>query len=316
MLHRIRGLSAQQGWKGARRTKVSSHFVVALALGITPVPACTAQGEGSGTKRADRPDTPIGRELTLCAKGCPTFVRVPPAPKGMRPIRFVAKFELTWNEYWAAFDAGVCKIPQPNLGPGSTTKNTIPDNINYLRIDWPIGQLGPADVQCYMAWLQKSTGYIVALPSESEWEWFARAGRVDAKYPWGDDADPSREALYGNPIGRRLPIPVENRFGGEYVSGAKGGQFAPNNWGIYDLMGSERELTSDIVSGEELYRRNPKSKFSLIFRNNKNVALKGSDASDPEWASIGISGRRFGMILDDHYSTAVSVRLILIEGNN
>jgi len=81
------------------------------------------------------------------------------------------------------------------------------------------------------------------------------------------------------------------------------------------VMGSERELTSVTVSGEESYRRYP-SKMNLLMRKNYRVLMKGSDLSDPNWVKDGISGRSYAVAVDDHYSTPVAVRLILIEGNN
>ncbi|MEA1013287.1 formylglycine-generating enzyme family protein [Sphingosinicella sp. LY1275] len=258
-----------------------------------------------------------GVELTLC-EDCPVFVRVPDAPASLRPIRYVSKFELTWNNYLAAYDDGACEIPNPNAAPQTAGPNDILPHLDKYRIDWPVEQLGVADVQCYIDWLEGKTGYDVALPTAREWEWFARAGRKGAKFPWGNEPDARREALGRTEVPERSRTPWPFEEGGReinrHLSGVKVGLFPPNDWGLHDLMGNVRELTSDTISGEEFLRRNPDSRLAQYTRNKGHAVLKGSEWwVDPAWAAEGIDAERYAIIFGNRYSTGVGIRLILTE---
>lgn len=255
----------------------------------------------------------VGEDLSLC-KGCPLFVRVPSAPNSIRPIHFVSKYELTWNNYLAAHDAGSCEIPNPNHS--SQAKNDILANLEKFRIDWPVGQLGVDDVQCYINWLQEKTGYLVSLPTGAEWEWFARAGREGAKFPWGNSPDPQKEALYGSSIESANEVALEYGSGGKHVTGVKVGMFEPNDWGIFDVMGNAIELTSEMISGEDWYRTHPQSEFAKQARDKARSLLKGSHRYDQNWINGGISDKSYAVISDGRYSTDVALRLVLIERKN
>lgn len=285
---------------------------LAVFLGFLAL-ACDARAEGE--VHAARTMAEIGSELQICPD-CPAFVRVPDAPREMRPIRFVAKYELTWNNYLAAYDAGRCTIPNPNTGIRfKKGPNDLLADVESLRIDWPANQLGPAEVQCYIGWLQEKTPYLVALPGAAEWEWFARAGRASAKFPWGNEPDASKEALCGNANIEKLRLPpaamgIASRG---HMSGVAPGQFSPNDWGLYDVMGSLYELTSVVISGEDAYRKNPDSEWAAFTRNRERAVLKGGDTAFCDWSKEGISGQTTAVVWDGRYTTSVAVRLVLIE---
>ncbi|MBK6706509.1 MAG: SUMF1/EgtB/PvdO family nonheme iron enzyme [Sphingomonadales bacterium] len=159
-------------------TKLSNWLRGIILIGLLVPASCSANtgNNSSSDQNGDKISV-----LNLCHE-CPVFIGVPKAESPRRPIVFVSKFELTWNNYLAAVDAGRCAIPNPNSGHRPAGENDLLLNIENLRIDWPIGVLGAADVECYIGWLQEKTGYIVSLPTGDEWEWFARSGKEKSSF--------------------------------------------------------------------------------------------------------------------------------------
>ncbi|MBL8424305.1 MAG: SUMF1/EgtB/PvdO family nonheme iron enzyme [Candidatus Accumulibacter phosphatis] len=88
------------------------------------------------------------------------------------------------------------------------------------------------DALAYVKWLGKNTGKPYRLPSEAEWEYAARAGTTTA-YPWGDDPGSGRGNFSGS--------------GSDWSGKGTGpvGSFAPNGFGLYDMIGNALEWTQD-----------------------------------------------------------------------
>ncbi|HLX80788.1 MAG TPA: SUMF1/EgtB/PvdO family nonheme iron enzyme [Burkholderiales bacterium] len=119
--------------------------------------------------------------------------------------------------------------------PGLTQADSHP----VLCVSWN-------DARAYAQWLSKKTGKRYRLPSEAEWEYAARAGSVTARY-WGDDpvqacrfanvADQSRFQTWG--FGQKHEC-----TDGHYFTAPAGG-YAPNRFGLYDMLGNAWEWTED-----------------------------------------------------------------------
>lgn len=251
----------------------------------------------------------VERENTVSCESCPEFLSVPKPPDGLREIRYVAKYELTWNDYIASVDDGACKIPNPNRPPYRRRSiDDINPNLEWFRIDWPITILGPSEVQCYLKWLGARIGLKAALPTAEEWRWFAASGHPDFLYPWGNDPDGGNGALKGKSRsgieltpwkGRR-----EARYPNKYLTAFKVGQFRPNAWGIHDLMGNAPELTADIES------RYPESNGG---DGRPRAVMVGASHADLNWIEEGLNMRRYSIILPDQYSARMAIRTVLIS---
>ena len=83
------------------------------------------------------------------------------------------------------------------------------------------------DAKAYVRWLSGKTGKEYRLPSESEWEYMARAGGT-SKYPFGDSESSLCE--YGNGADRGARFSWKNESCGDgYGRGtAPVGSFKPN----------------------------------------------------------------------------------------
>lgn len=107
------------------------------------------------------------------------------------------------------------------------------------------------DAQAYAAWLSARTGKRYRVPSEAEWEYAARGGMSTSRY-WGDDA--AEVCQYGNisdaaaaeahPDLRKEPTRLMACHDG-YVYTAPVGKFAPNRFGLHDVIGNVWEWTAD-----------------------------------------------------------------------
>jgi formylglycine-generating enzyme required for sulfatase activity len=112
-------------------------------------------------------------------------------------------------------------------------------NPGYRQTDHdPVVCVSWQDAQAYIAWLNgkvqqtfSAPGHgLYRLPSESEWEYAARAG-TSTRFWWGDeDAAASGHAWFkGNSGGRTHPV----------------GSKPPNAFGLYDMVGNVWQWTED-----------------------------------------------------------------------
>lgn len=142
----------------------------------------------------------------------------------------VSVFEITFNDY-ALFCADV--------------KRELPDNEGWEGGDRPVINVSWGDANAYTEWLSEQTGYTYRLPTEAEWEYFARAG-ADTDYGWGNEIGQNQAACDG----------CDAKWGWDKErKTAPVGSFAPNPFGIYDTVGNVWEWTcseyTDTYIGKE-----------------------------------------------------------------
>lgn len=142
----------------------------------------------------------------------------------------LAKIELTRLEYDACAEAGACE-KLPRFGP---TKPGDP----ATHIRW-------VDAQAYVAWLNTLVpGEPYRLPSESEWEYAARAGTTTV-YSWGDQPD----RAYAN-LGREVCCIGSAEGPDKWEGVAPVARFKPNQWGLYDMAGNQAEWMQDVYESD------------------------------------------------------------------
>ncbi len=117
----------------------------------------------------------------------------------------------------------------------------------------PVVCVSRRDAEAYLDWLRQRTGLAFRLPSESEWEYATRAGSSGARFWSARDSHEgvsiSRACDFANVYdvaARGLALPVPHaRCTDHYAALAPVGSFAPNPWGLHDVIGNARELVGD-----------------------------------------------------------------------
>jgi formylglycine-generating enzyme required for sulfatase activity len=158
----------------------------------------------------------------------------------------------------------------------------------------PVESVSWDDCQTFIARLNERGRERFRLPSESEWEYAARAGST-TRYPWGDD--PSgfavHEHAWANSRSYAITHPV--------------GQKRPNAWGLHDMHGNVWEWCQDWYAP---YPEGPQRDPTGPAEGKEKVFRGGS------WYDFPVSLRsanRHRHAPDGRY-TAVGLRLVIETG--
>jgi sulfatase modifying factor 1 len=104
------------------------------------------------------------------------------------------------------------------------------------REDHPVVQVSWNDAQAYCAW----SG--LRLPTEAEWEYAARGGLVQQRFPWGRSLMPGGEHRMNVFQGR---FPAVNTTKDGYAGTAPVTAFPANGFGLHNMTGNVWEWTAD-----------------------------------------------------------------------
>jgi len=129
----------------------------------------------------------------------------------------LSRYEVTFSEYDLFAKA---------------TGRPLPDDDGWGRGRQPVMNVTWQDAWDYSQWLARTTGEPYRLPTESEWEYAARAG-TQSRYSWGDKMAQG----YAN------CDECGSHWGGKQA--APVGSLKPNPWGLYDMAGNVDEWVAD-----------------------------------------------------------------------
>ena len=146
------------------------------------------------------------------------------------------------------------------------------DDEGWGRRQRPVTNVSWNDAKEYVAWLSKETGEEYRLPSESEWEYAARAGSA-TQYSWGNEIDVNRANCWD----------WENlgTCGDRWEQTAPVGSFTPNAWGLHDMHGNVWEWMEDGWNAS--YVGAPSDGSAWLGGDSRERVLRGGSwGSDPD----------------------------------
>ena len=156
-------------------------------------------------------------------------------PQRRSEMRRISR-ELPW---WLEVGGACWQRPQ---GPGSGIQDLL---------DCPVVHVSWADAKAYCAWAG------LRLPTEAQWEYAARGGLMQARYPWGNEFEPG---------GQRQCNTWQGVFPAQPQSGWTPGpmavrSFEANGFGLFQMVGNVWQWCEDWFSPryhEETDLRDPR----------------------------------------------------------
>jgi formylglycine-generating enzyme required for sulfatase activity len=121
------------------------------------------------------------------------------------------------------------------------------NNVGYAQTaSHPVVCVSWRDARDYANWLSRKTGQRYRLPSDSEWEYAARAGS-EAFRTWGTRLEAAclSANVADQTAARRYPGWKVHPCTDSYVYSAPVGSFQPNAFGLYDMLGNAFEWVQD-----------------------------------------------------------------------
>jgi formylglycine-generating enzyme required for sulfatase activity len=163
----------------------------------------------------------------------------------------MGKYTVTFAEWDVCVQAGGCNGYRPADVWGRGTR--------------PVNFVSWEDAQAYVQWLSRKTGKRYTLPSESQWEYAARAGSTTAYY-WGDAIGSGNANCRGcgSQWDKKQTAPV--------------GSFRPNAFGLHDMAGNVWQWTADCWN--EKYNGAPTDGSAWTSGNCERRVIRGGSWKD------------------------------------
>ncbi|MDE3117390.1 MAG: formylglycine-generating enzyme family protein [Nitrospirota bacterium] len=141
------------------------------------------------------------------------------------------------------------------------------------RDQHPVVSVSWEDATAYCLWAGKR------LPTESEWEYAARAG-TDTLFWWGDEVPHDRKVgNIADESARYLIGGIVQGYNDGYPRTSPVGSFEPNPWGLHGMIGNVAEWTQDWYGGS--YKKEPEHNPQGPATGQYKVIRGGSWANGP-----------------------------------
>lgn len=168
-----------------------------------------------------------------------------------------------------------CAVPGANWRNPEGHGSDIGD-----RRDHPVVHVSFDDATAYCRWAQ------LRLPTEPEWEYAARGGLDQARYPWGDELTPGGRHQCNIWQGQ---FPVHNSAEDGYAGTAPVDAFEPNGYGLFNIAGNVWEWCADWF-GPDRQARSMRGGSYLChesYCNRYRVAARTASPPDSSAGNLG-----------------------------
>lgn len=162
-------------------------------------------------------------------------------------------------------------------------------------LDHPVVHISWKDAAAFAEWAGKR------LPTEAEWEFAARGGLEQKRYPWGDELKPGGEHRCNIWQGK---FPVKNHASDGYAGTGPVNAYKPNGYGLYNMAGNVWEWCADwfspsyYTSGEADNPQGPAAGEARVLRggsylchssycNRYRVAARSRNTPDSSSGNMG-----------------------------
>ncbi len=149
------------------------------------------------------------------------------------------------------------------------TQRPLPDDKKWGRGSRPVINVSWQDASEFAEWLSQQSGHVYRLPTEAEWEYFARAGTTTDNW-WGD----------GNPDQRaNCKRGCDSEYAGVFSSkSAPVGSFPANPFLLHDTAGNVAEWVADCFQNH--YSGAPNDGSAITEANCSQRVVRGGAMND------------------------------------
>lgn len=172
----------------------------------------------------------------------------------------------------------------------------------------PVVHVSLNDALAMARWLGEKGGGSFGVPTEAQWEYACRAGRLDARF-WGED--PAEACRYANAAdaaaAEQFPSWTVHACSDGYVFTAPAGSFEPNGFRLYDLLGNVWEWCADSYDPQGYRKHASKTPVLADPSQSARVIRGGSWYSQPEHVRCA---KRDALTRPDRRSQDLGFRLI------